>query len=259
MSWRFMVAHLAKVPRAPSPPPGDSNRRVFRAGKNFLRFKQVMWGARQLAFLLMLAMVTVVLQLVAYRSGGLPPLATRLLGVALLLGWMTFVIQLPISWAVMRLDYELRWYQVTNRSLRIREGILRVREKTMSLANIQNIAIQQGPLQRMLGIADVEVRNAGGGSGGPHGAEARAGQFEPLHVAYFRGVDCAELIRDVLREAVRKQRDSGLGDPDDDGPEPEGEAAPVTAVGISDPLSQATRVLEEARALRAVLAQRRAG
>lgn len=114
----------------------------------------------------------------------------------------------------------------------------------MALANIQHIAIKQGPLQRMLGIADVEVRNAGGGSS-PAGAKGQEGMHhEPAHVGYFRGVDCAEEIRELLREGVRRQRDGGLGDPDE----------PVHAAASSDAtLAEARRLLEAARAVRAVL------
>jgi uncharacterized membrane protein YdbT with pleckstrin-like domain len=103
---------------------------------------------------------------------------------------------------------------LTDRAIRIREGIATVREKTIALANIQNIAIRQGPLQRFLGIADVEVKTAGGGG---QSAEMEGGRKhgDPMHVGYFRGVDNAEEIRDLLREGVRRQRDAGLGDPDE--------------------------------------------
>ncbi|HYR27692.1 MAG TPA: PH domain-containing protein, partial [Thermoanaerobaculia bacterium] len=70
---------------------------------------------------------------------------------------------------------------------------------------------------------------------------------EPMHVAYFRGVDNAEEIRDLLREGVRRQRDAGLGDPD----EPAHTAGPA-----DDGLHAAAMVLlEEARALRRAAAE----
>jgi uncharacterized membrane protein YdbT with pleckstrin-like domain len=101
---------------------------------------------------------------------------------------------------------------LSDRAIRIREGIVTVREKTIALANVQNIAIRQGPLQRALGIADVEVKTAGGGSSE---SEGKKGGSEPMHVAYFRGVDNAEEIRDLVREGVRVQKNAGLGDPDE--------------------------------------------
>ena len=60
---------------------------------------------------------------------------------------------------------------------------------------------------------------------------------EPMHVAYFRGVDNADEIRDLLREGVRLQRDAGLGDPDEPAPDTDVHAA-------------MTELLAEARALR---------
>ena len=43
-----------------------------------------------------------------------------------------------------------------------------VLETTITFENIQNVTVQQGPLQRLFGIADVRVDTAGGGGGGPH-------------------------------------------------------------------------------------------
>jgi uncharacterized membrane protein YdbT with pleckstrin-like domain len=109
----------------------------------------------------------------------------------------------------------------------------------VALANVQNIAIRQGPLQRALGIADVEVKTAGGG-GSQSDMERKKSGAEPMHVAYFRGVDNAEEIRDLVREGARVQRNTGLGDPD------EQETAP-------DARSAVEELLREARALRAAV------
>src|SRR5208337_4922580 len=102
------------------------------------------------------------------------------------------------SLAVVRLEYEKRWYVVTDRSLRIREGVVTVREMTVNFANIQNIAISQGPIQRLLAIADVRVDTAGGG----RQSEAR-GASENLHTAWFRGVNDANEIRELIQQRLR--------------------------------------------------------
>ncbi len=68
-----------------------------------------------------------------------------------------------VSLALVRLNFEKRWYIVTDRSLRVREGILNVREMTVTFANIQNISISHGPVQRAIGIAELRVDTAGGG------------------------------------------------------------------------------------------------
>jgi hypothetical protein len=133
-----------------------------------------------------------------------------------ILGAITFLAQVPFSLAVARLDYEMRWYIVTDRSLRIREGILGVREMTLTFANVQNIAVHQGPLQRLLGIADVVVRTAGGGGGASESHGGSGGTVgSSMHVGKLRAVDNAEMVRDLILERLRRFRDSGLGDPDD--------------------------------------------
>ena len=162
-------------------------------------------------------------------------------------GAIGFLLQLPVSFAVARLDYEMRWYIVTDRSLRIREGIMRIREMTLTFANVQNISIRQGPLQRLLGIADVVVRTAGGGgsseSHGGHGGTVG----ESMHVGKLRAVDNAVEVRDLILERLRRWRDSGLGDPDDPHHHHDTQApVPATTLEAATALRDAARALAEA-------------
>ena len=158
-----------------------------------------------------------------------------------------YLVQLPFTYALLRLDYEQRWYVVTDRSLRLRTGVWSVREMTMSFANLQQITVTQGPLQRLLGLADVRVESAGGG-GATHG-HAKQAQHS-LHTGHFHAVDNAEEIRDLITERLRRFRESGLGDPDE-----KRHAVPVvtTVTTESTMLSAAKELLAEARALRQVL------
>jgi membrane protein YdbS with pleckstrin-like domain len=241
IDWRLLFLRFMKVPPEPTPPPGEGVR-IFRAGRNYFRWRLAVWGVRQIG-----ALLGLVAGLVFLGAIGLPPIVERILLPLEIIGWVGFFLQLPFSLAAARLDFELRWYIVTDRSLRIREGILSVREKTMTFANIQNVSVRQGPLQRLLGLSDVEVRSAGGGGGGRHEEEHEEGG-EPVHVGRFRGVDDAEAIRDLLLAGVRRQRDAGLGDPDD--------ARPTAGEATSEPsglaaLADAARELRrEAEALR---------
>jgi membrane protein YdbS with pleckstrin-like domain len=153
----------------------------------------------------------------------------------------------PVTFLVARLEYELRWYLVTDRSLRIRSGIWTVEELTMTFANIQELTIRQGPLQRMLGIADLKVRSAGGGAAQQEGKTLRE-----THVGYFHGVDNAPALRDLILAQLRRYRDSGLGDPD--------EPAAVAPTGAVDPAADpsaaataARELLAEVRTLRRTL------
>lgn len=245
MSWRSLVAAVLRVPPEPQPPPGTVHR-SFRASRNFLRYKLIKWVGRQLAAVVGLVFAGFV---VIPNFG--PEVMAGLLRLAEVVGWVAFLASVPFSLAVVVLDFEMRWYMMTDRSLRIREGILIVREKTMTFANVQKTTVHQGPLQRLLGIADVEVRSAGGGSGKGDDEEGK----DLVHVGHFRGVDDAERIRDFILEGVRRQRDAGLGDPDD-------HAAPTVgggsdaAVALAD---AAVDLLSEARLLRELVAARAGG
>ncbi len=161
-------------------------------------------------------------------------------------GILLYLLQLPVTYALARLDYELRWYIVTDRSLRIRSGLTKIQETTMSFANVQQVVVNQGPLQRLLGIADVKVQSAGGGGGGG-GEGQHTGAGDSLHAGVFHGVDNATEIRDLILERLRRFRETGLGDPDETRPQLHAMMPPA---GPSAALAAAREVLAEARALR---------
>ncbi len=115
-----------------------------------------------------------------------------------------------MTFVALRLEYELHWYIVTDRSLRIRTGLLRLQESTMSFANLQQVEVQQGPLQRLLGIADLRVQSAGGSD-----SRSREQGHDSLHTGVFHSVDNASEIRDLILDRLRKFRETGLGDSDD--------------------------------------------
>jgi uncharacterized membrane protein YdbT with pleckstrin-like domain len=240
---RDFLLRMLRVPPQPDPPPGDPQRlHTFRAGRGYYRYRMMMWLLTQ-AGTVAGALAGYFFVVVVIDEIGI---ASRWLRFAGVVGIAGVLAQIPISFAVMKLNYELRWYMLTDRSLRIRNGILGVREQTMMFANVQNISILQNPIQRIFGIANVAVRTAGGGTGGgyPPGAGT---QGSGMHEAVFEGVDNAEEIRAVIRDRIREQRDAGLGDPEDVHPEHQDETA--------DPVLAAARVLrDEARSLRATFA-----
>lgn len=250
MSWRGIVLTVMRVPHEPEPPPGSPSR-TFRAAPSYLTLRIAQWIFMQIVLLPIPVLVTALV--LAVKATDALPVVKVLMEVLQGLAWTIYLAQLLSTWMVLRLNFELRWYMLSDRAIRIREGIATVREKTMTLANIQNIAVRQGPLQRLLGIADVEVKTAGGGGPGQgHGKPGNIG--EPMHVAYFRGVDNAEEIRALLREGVRRQKDAGLGDPDDRHYPPMARAAEKSST--SDLTQAVTALLREARALHAVVKSR---
>lgn len=241
---RPLLLRFLKVPEAPATPREEV--RVFRASPNYYRYNLLRWGLTQLGALAGLLAGFAFLRAL---PADVPSQAVTWIRFGEAMAAGAFVLQLPFTCAMLRLDFELRWYIVGERSLRIREGLASVREQTMTFANIQNMSVRQGPLQRLLGIADLEVRTAGGGGGEAHGGSGgHAGS--QMHVGTFRGVDDAAAIQETIRRRVRLYRDAGLGDPDD----ARSEAALPAVRGEAPALVAAREVLEAARSLRGALA-----
>jgi uncharacterized membrane protein YdbT with pleckstrin-like domain len=201
--FRRWLLRILRVPPEPAVPFGAATLRVFRAAPAYFRYRLVLWMIAQVGALVGLIFGLVLLQQV--QAAITNPLATFGLRAAEVFAWITFLVQIPFSLAALRLDFDMRWYILADRSLRIREGIFSLREKTMTFANIQQVTIRQNPLQRLLGISDVQVRSAGGGSSASGGKTAHVG--EAMHEAYFRGVDNADEIRTAVRERVRRLHD----------------------------------------------------
>jgi uncharacterized membrane protein YdbT with pleckstrin-like domain len=245
------MLRLLKVPPEPSLPTGSADTaRVFRASKRYLHLKLLGWGIGQLFTLIGLVAAVVALDMVG--AGRIDVLQNvphraiilRLLGWAEAFGVVTFLAQLPLSVVPVILDWEMRSYMVTDRSLRIREGVWRVSEMTMTFANVQEVSIRQGPVERLFGVSNLRVRTAGGG-GRPGPQEAQS-EEKSGHIGYFRGVDNAPVIRDLILERLKRLRDAGLGDPDH-----VSEEVGAAADGLTPGLLEAAReLLSEARALR---------
>lgn len=159
-------------------------------------------------------------------------------------GLLLFFLQFFWSLLAVRIDYTQRWYMVTDRSLRLRWGVVKIQETTMSFANLQQVSVHQGPLQRLLKIADVEVRSAGGGSG-----EDEKGGGDSMHRSVFHAVDNAAEIRDLILARLQFYRQAGLGEPDDANQSAEMPVI-VTRSDDGDTLAAAEELLAETRALR---------
>lgn len=247
--WDWL-GQLLKLPPAPESPAGSAGSvRIFQAARGYYSYRLLQWGGKQASAAVgigfgLLFLTTIGPQFLRWGSFfGLP----GIVGLLEILGIGFYLFQLGASFLLLKLDYQCRWYLVTDRSLRIREGILRVREQTMSFANIQNISVRQGPLQRLFGIADLEVRTAGGGEK-PKKGENESSKGADLHRGNFRGVDNAAEIREVILRRLRRLQDGGLGDPDD--PELPSAGTPARPESV---LEAAREALEAARSLRKVV------
>lgn len=125
--------------------------------------------------------------------------AITLLGVGLL--------GVLVALVTTRMDFELRDYLVGDRSLRVRQGAVVQREVTLSFANIQNIEVTQGPLERLFGFKSLTVSTAGGGGGGEPGQGMGAS-----HHVTLEGLTDAEGLKALMLGMLQQHRDSGLGD-----------------------------------------------
>jgi membrane protein YdbS with pleckstrin-like domain len=111
-------------------------------------------------------------------------------------------------YATVHLELDMLRYTLTDRAIRLRRGVIRVDEVTLSYANIQNVKYVQGPLQRYFGIGDLIVETAGGGmAASPQQAGASL-----HHQGLIKGIGEPERLRDLILERVRKVRGAGLGD-----------------------------------------------
>ena len=250
-SAKRLMLRLLKVPPEPHLPAGAADAaRVFRASKRYLQLKILNWGVGQ--FFTFIGLVAALVGLHFIGNGSIEvlsdvphrPIIFRVLGWFEVVGVVGFLVQLPLSLVPVILDWEMRWYIVTDRSLRIREGVWKVSEMTLTFANVQEVSIRQGPIERLFGISNLRVRTAGGG--GRISPQEPQSEEKSGHIGYFRGVDNAPAIRDLILERLKRLRDAGLGDPD----QPQNaievaEAAP--SPGIAD---AARELLTEARALR---------
>ncbi len=182
-------------------------------------------------------------------TAGLPPWVLTIAHLFEIGAILVFIVQLPFTYTAVRLEYEQHWYIVTDRSLRIRHGLISMLESTMSFANVQQVVVHQGPLQRLLGIADVRVQSAGG-AGEQHDGKKHG---ESLHTGIFRGVANATEIRDLILERLRLFRETGLGDSDETRAVATTMPHSAEPAASADTLAAAREVLAETRALRAAL------
>lgn len=265
MPLRDRVLHLLRLTEKPAPPPeSGADLETFRASPRFLKYKIALWLPGQIFTLIGLLFSLFIFSRMEgfFDNEQLAEVQQRLLERGVIpwdldyfsifsffetLALITFVFQFVISAFTLKLAWELRWYMVGDEFLRIRHGLWRVNEQTMTVARIQNMEVRRGPVQRLFGIADLEVRTAGGGSAIKNAEEAAASGKDDLHVARFRGLENADALRDRLREQLARHRGAGLGDMDDH----------VHGVGHPDDEAElaaaAQEFRDETRALRLVL------
>jgi membrane protein YdbS with pleckstrin-like domain len=197
------LLHFLRLPERPPDPPTDgyASVQVFRASKRWLSYRLVLfWLSFGMLELVLLG--GTVASLFADK-----PLAT----VAIVLVALGLALLLAFTWFCVRIEWDLRTYVVTDRSLRVRQGAWIFKEMTLTYANVQNVQVTQGPLQRLFGIEDLRVDTAGGGGAAPGKGHDASG-----HNVTLAGLENAREVRDLILSFVKVAgRGSGLGDLDD--------------------------------------------
>lgn len=198
--WATIVSWFRVPAEPPTLPVTGEPVRTIRPAEGYLRY---------LKFLFWVALIPGdILPIVGWTAISI---ALPVLGAVLAVPALALVV-LPdiVAYVGIHLRYDTTWYVLTDRSLRIRRGILSIHETTISFENVQNVEVRQGPLQRYFGIADVLVTTAGGGvaSHGKHGQTSSLG----AHVGLLQGLDDADAVRNQILACVERTRAAGLGD-----------------------------------------------
>lgn len=202
-SLKAAALRFLRLPERPPDPPKDGYQsvQVFRASQRWLRYRLCLFwlGFALTEFLALFLLLGALIGGQAWVGLGIGVVA---LAVALLF---------LAGWFCVRIEYDLRTYVVTDRSLRVRQGAWIFKEMTLTYANVQNVQVTQGPLQRLFKIEDLRVDTAGGGGSGNPKAPGETG-----HYVVLAGLENAREVRDLILSYVKVAgRGSGLGDLDD--------------------------------------------
>lgn len=194
--WHVMVKFFRVPDEPPSPParPGEPFK-VFQPSQGYLRYQKFrFWVLLTLLDVPLMALWIWVL------------VAIWWLGLLLAPVFLVAII-LPdiVAFVAIHLRYDTMWYALSERSMRIRHGIWMIQETTITFENVQNLSLEQGPLERHFGIARVVVQTAGGGAGGGSGGSGG-------HTGMIEGVSNAPEIRDLIMERVRRSQTAGASD-----------------------------------------------
>lgn len=201
--WAVIVP-LLRVPKEPPTIPVNSSLggevRSFQPAPGWLKYMKF-W------FWIVLAITDIALA-IGYVAAAAALIIEGLWWVAaLLLPPVLVLIIVPdiIAFIAIHLKYDATWYVMTDRSIRIRRGIISIRETTVTFENVQNVKVQQGPVQRHYGIADVIIETAGA-------AAVQKGGAGVGNQARIEGVADAPALRDLILARLKKSKSAGLGD-----------------------------------------------
>jgi membrane protein YdbS with pleckstrin-like domain len=204
--WAALVRWFRIPPQPPTLPVAPGDRIVsFRPSEGYLRYLKFLFWLFAVVLLDGMGMIAFLIAVMVLMANGLWWIALLITPPALAI----LIVPDIFAYVAIHLKYDTTWYVLTDRSIRIRRGIWIIHEMTITFENVQNVTVNQGPLQRWFGIGQVVISTAGGGSGGSpaHGGGGGIG-----HRGVIEGVDNAPEIRDLILARVRASTSAGLGD-----------------------------------------------
>lgn len=193
--WRAVVDWLLVPPAPTLPATGGDEPRVFHPAPGYLSYRKLWFW---IMLLLIDGAITLIWVLIFLEHPG-PALV--LLPVILVVAIAPDV----LTYIGLHLRYDMTWYMMNNRAVRVRHGVWVVTESTNTFENVQNVSVQSGPVQRMFGIQNLVIETAGGSA-------APARQTGAANQSRLVGVAQAEQIRDFIMGRVRASKSAGLGD-----------------------------------------------
>ena len=199
--WGVLVKWIRVPDHPPTLPTGHGETAIsFQPSPGFLSYLKL-----QFWIFVVLLEATVWFTVIATAF------AVPVLGAILFVPAAAVTILPPIvAFIALYLRFDTTWYVITSRSLRIRRGIWIIHETTITFENVQNIKIDQGPVQRFFGISNVLIETAGGG--GASTEQAHGGKSGAAHLGLIEGVADAVKIRDLVLARLRQSQTAGLGD-----------------------------------------------
>lgn len=207
-----LLRRILRLPEGNPPlPAGDpSSVQVWNPGPAYFRYRLLLFLVAGLPSLLVVLLAV---------GGGLGGMGLAMLNEGapaivaampvVLGGGISFHVLLTMAFGVfrIRLEQDMLRYTLTDEAIRLRRGVVAIEEITLSFANIQNVKLHQGVLQRAFGVADLLVETAGGGGGAS--AEGGGGG----HVGLIVGVSEPEALRELIVTRARQHRGDGLHRP----------------------------------------------
>lgn len=132
-------------------------------------------------------------------------------GMILLLFYLIFILiinVIVILWAVM--FYNRYTYQIGEKSINIKRGILWKKDVTIPYERIQHVSTTRGPIEQLLGLHIINIFTAGTASVGA-GFGGSAGMFAAE--GYIPGITNPEEMKTFIMDRVKESKSgSGLGD-----------------------------------------------